>query len=144
MLVRRLRTPAPPSDSHTLLGLLLFAASLGPGYVYLRVAELREPRQERSQLVEAAELVFAGVVASTIGSLVIVAIAEATETVDVDELALDPASYERLAPQDLRPVGYEETAGKGCHQRSDVRRPPEETPRSSSAAHLAEVSQLTG
>lgn len=77
----------------TVLGLLLFAASLGPGYTYLRLAETREPRQERSQLVEAAELVLVGAIASAFASLIVVASAEATGLADIDRLATAPRTY---------------------------------------------------
>lgn len=77
----------------TVLGLLLFAASLGPGYTYLRLAETREPRQERSQLVEAAELVLVGAMASAFASLLVIATAEATGLADIDRLASTPRMY---------------------------------------------------
>jgi Family of unknown function (DUF6338) len=41
----------------TALGLVIFLAALGPGYIYIRVAERRRPRVERSGLLEAVELV---------------------------------------------------------------------------------------
>ncbi len=55
--------------SDTLFGLVVFAAAAGPGYLYVRLAEQREPRRDRSQLQEAAELVLVGVIATLIGLL---------------------------------------------------------------------------
>jgi hypothetical protein len=53
--------------SDTLFGIVAFAATAGPGYVYVRLAERREPRHDRSSLQEAAELVLVGGLATTIG-----------------------------------------------------------------------------
>jgi len=77
----------------SLVGLVLFAASLGSGYVYVCVAELRQPRQERSQLVEAAELVFIGAIASSLAALLVAFTAEATGFSDLDVLADDGSTY---------------------------------------------------
>jgi Family of unknown function (DUF6338) len=59
----------------TLLAAILFAASIGPGYVWIRVAERRAARPARTGLLEAAELIFVGSVASTVSFLVVIAIA---------------------------------------------------------------------
>ena len=44
----------------TVLGLLVIAASLGPGYLFVRLGELRNPRPSRSTLLELVELVATG------------------------------------------------------------------------------------
>jgi hypothetical protein len=72
---------------NTLLGLLVFAASLGPGYIFVRVAETRDPRPERSTLLELAELVFVGSAASAAAFSLGFIVAEATGWVDLDRLA---------------------------------------------------------
>jgi hypothetical protein len=50
----------------TVAGVAVFLASLSPGYIWVRVAEVRVPRQRRTQLLEAAELVLLGGVFSVI------------------------------------------------------------------------------
>jgi Family of unknown function (DUF6338) len=73
----------------TLLGLVAFAASLGPGYVDVRVSEKREPRHERTQLLEAAELIVIGGLASSLAALVVLSLAHAAHVVDVQRLSND-------------------------------------------------------
>jgi hypothetical protein len=82
----------------TLVGLVVFAASIGPGYVWLRVAEQRHARPQRSQLIEAAELVFVGGFASAVSVLIVLVIAEATGCVDTLALAEDGGAYLLQSP----------------------------------------------
>lgn len=89
--------------------MLLFAASLGPGYTYVRLAERREPRQERSPLVEAAELVLVGTTASAIALLLVLAVTETADFADGDRLVSAPADYVVDSP--LRVLGLLLTAG---------------------------------
>jgi hypothetical protein len=77
----------------TTLGLVVFLAALGPGYLYLRVAEQRTARASRSGLVEAVELVVVGALASTIALLVVVTVADWLHLVDAESLSLDPGRY---------------------------------------------------
>jgi hypothetical protein len=77
----------------TALGLVLAVAALGPGYVYLRVAERRSARPERSSLLEAVELAVVGALASTAALLVVGALADWTHVANAHWLAADPASY---------------------------------------------------
>lgn len=79
--------------SNTLLGLVVVAASLGPGYIYVRVAERREPRYERTQLLEAAELVVIGALASSIAALVVLSVTDSINFIDTEALARDGATY---------------------------------------------------
>lgn len=44
----------------TLLGVVIFVVAVAPGYSYLRFAERRAPRPDRSRLMEAAELLGIG------------------------------------------------------------------------------------
>ena len=79
--------------SDTLFGLVAFAAAAGPGYLYVRLAERREPRRDRSQLQEAAELVLVGVVATVVGLLSSLAIWEAAGLIDGGSLSGSPGRY---------------------------------------------------
>jgi hypothetical protein len=88
----------------TLVGLVLFAASIGPGYVYVRVAERREPRQERSPLLEAAELVFVGVIATSTAVLLGIQLAESTDLIDLGPLVDSPRDY--ILDHPLRVLGW--------------------------------------
>lgn len=83
---------------NTLLGLLVLAASIGPGYVFVRVAELRNPRPSRSALLELAELVSVGGAASAIGLFLVLIVLRFTEWVgaewvDVNALAREGTTY---------------------------------------------------
>lgn len=52
----------------TFLGLALFVAFIIPGYMWVRVEERARPRPDRSPLLEAAELVAVGALASTVAA----------------------------------------------------------------------------
>jgi hypothetical protein len=77
----------------TALGLVVFLAALGPGYVYLRVAERRGVRPERSGLLEAVELAVVGAFASTVATLAVFALADAANVVNIHTLGSDPQHY---------------------------------------------------
>jgi hypothetical protein len=77
----------------TLLGVVLFAASLGPGYVYVRIAETRNPRPSRSQLGEAIEMVVIGVVMSAAAAMVAIGIAQKIGLLDTEALVDDSVAY---------------------------------------------------
>lgn len=77
----------------TLLGFVLFIASLGPGYVYVRVAERHDPRPERSQLAEAVEMAIFGAVATTMSAAVILMISGSTGLLDLSALVERPRAY---------------------------------------------------
>jgi hypothetical protein len=77
----------------TALGLVVFLAALGPGYVYLRVAERRGVRPERSGLLEAVELAVVGAFASTVATLAVFALADAANVVNIHVLGSDPQHY---------------------------------------------------
>ena len=72
----------------TLLGLLLFAGSIAPGYIYILIAERRRPRPPRSGALEVAELVSVGGLCSALGLLAGLAVAKHWDWVDVDVAAL--------------------------------------------------------
>jgi hypothetical protein len=83
----------------TLVGVLVFAASIGPGYVWVRIAERRQARQERSALLEAAELVVIGGLASTIAALLVVVTGEQLDLLDPVRLSRDGGEYLISAPE---------------------------------------------
>jgi Family of unknown function (DUF6338) len=64
-------------------GLLLFLAGIGPGYVFLRVGERREPRQARSALLEFAELFVIGAATTAAASIVVLLVGEVLDQVDL-------------------------------------------------------------
>jgi Family of unknown function (DUF6338) len=77
----------------TLLGLVLLAASIGPGYLWVRVAETRVPRSPRTQLLEVAELIIIGGLASTLSFLLVFWVASRYSWIDSDALAADGTAY---------------------------------------------------
>jgi Family of unknown function (DUF6338) len=77
----------------TLLGLVVLAASIGPGYVWVRVAETRVPRGPRTQLLEVAELIIIGGLASTLSFLRVFSFAGVTTWIDTDALATQGTDY---------------------------------------------------
>lgn len=83
----------------TLLGLVLFAASIGPGFIYYRVSEGRKPRHERTPLLEAAELVLVGAVSSTIALLIVLSLGERLYLLDSDALAQQGSDYVLAEPR---------------------------------------------
>lgn len=82
----------------TLVGLVLFAASLGPGYFYVRETERRVARAERSQLLEAVELVVIGSLVTTIVSMLVLTGTRAISLVDTSVLRREGAAYLLLHP----------------------------------------------
>ena len=76
-----------------MLGLLVLAASLGPGYAYIRVAERRAPRPDRSALLEIAELVTVGGSCTAVVALFVLAGTQLTELVDLEALGRDRWEY---------------------------------------------------
>jgi hypothetical protein len=75
------------------LGFAVLAASLGPGFVFERVAERRRPRPTRSTLAETVELVVTGSIFTLLAALVVLTVAHATHWLDVDQLATNASSY---------------------------------------------------
>lgn len=77
----------------TFLGLVLFAASVGPGYVFLRIMEKWEPRRDRTLLYEAAELIVVGAVASALAGLIVLLVGEAIGAIDSEQLVAERFTY---------------------------------------------------
>ena len=77
----------------SVFGLLLLAASLGPGYMYVRIAERRNPRPNRSALLETAELITVGGSCSAVAFVVAAVLARWTDMVDLVALEQDAAVY---------------------------------------------------
>ena len=77
----------------TLLGLAVFAAAVGPGYVFLRIAERWTPRRDRSTLHEAAELVVVGATTTAIAVLAVLALGEAADKIDASQVVANRSNY---------------------------------------------------
>lgn len=75
------------------LGLVLFAASLGPGYVYLQVAERKAPRVARSALAEAVEMLAIGSLASLGAALVVLLAGDWVGALDAHQLSTRGGKY---------------------------------------------------
>lgn len=78
---------------NSLLGLLLFLAGIGPGYVYVLVAERREPRVERSPFLEAASLFVVGGLTTGVAAVLVLILLEAAGWLDFERLIETPAKY---------------------------------------------------
>lgn len=66
-------------------------ASVGPGYVYVRVAERWRPYRERTVLREAAEIVVSGSLATLVGVVVALLVARVTDLLPDREALIDGA-----------------------------------------------------
>ena len=77
----------------TVLGLVVLAAALGPGYVFVRVEERRRARPARSALLETAELIVIGGFASTTAFAVVAALAAHWGWLNETQLAKDSSHY---------------------------------------------------
>ena len=78
---------------NTVFGLLALAASLGPGYAYIRIAERRNPRPARSALLELAELLAVGGSCTLVVLLAALPVAEETGRIDLPAFAADARHY---------------------------------------------------
>ena len=82
----------------TVFGLLVLTASLGPGYVFVRIAELRDPRPARSSLLEVAELVTVGGSCSAVTLMLGLILARWTGWVDLRGLGVGGTPYALAHP----------------------------------------------
>jgi small nuclear ribonucleoprotein (snRNP)-like protein len=62
----------------TVTGLVVFLAGVGPGYLYVRVAERWRPYRERTTVREAAEIVVSGSLATLVGVVVALVVTRLT------------------------------------------------------------------
>lgn len=77
----------------SLVGLILFAASVGPGYVFEAVAEKRRPRPTRTTLGETVGMVVIGASFSVLAAIVVLLVSRATSWLDPKALAGEAAHY---------------------------------------------------
>jgi Family of unknown function (DUF6338) len=77
----------------TVFGLLVVAAALGPGYVFVRVEERRRPRAVRSPLLETAELLLIGGIFSTAAFAGVAALSVWAGWIDEHMLAIQRTTY---------------------------------------------------
>lgn len=86
------------------LELLLLAAALGPGWVWINVAERRIARPERAGLLEAAELVVVGALCTTVAALMVLPAADAVGALGPEAVRRDGAAYLLNQPVRALPV----------------------------------------
>ena len=77
----------------TVTGVLVFLASVGPGYVYVKVREQWRPYVERTPLREAAEIIVSGALATTVGVVVALIAARIFHFISLRGLANAPGHY---------------------------------------------------
>jgi hypothetical protein len=77
----------------SIAGVLVFLASVGPGYVYVRIRENWRPYVERTPLREAAQIVVAGSLATVAGVVVTLNVGKALNFLDTNALAERPGHY---------------------------------------------------
>jgi hypothetical protein len=82
----------------TLLGLVVFAAAAGPGYLYVRLSRAREPRYERTSLEEAAEFVVFGALSSGFAILLTLGLAEDVGFLKTGAIKHDALAYTVAEP----------------------------------------------
>ena len=82
----------------TLLGLVVFAAAAGPGYLYVRLSRAREPRYERTSLEEAAEFVVFGALSSGFAILLTLGLAEDIGFLNSGAIRHDALAYTVAEP----------------------------------------------
>lgn len=75
------------------MSVAVFAAALGPGYVFLRVEERRRPRASRSSLVQTVELAAIGATAFAISSLIVVSVGLRANWIETSKLAQGRSTY---------------------------------------------------
>jgi hypothetical protein len=83
---------------NSVFGLLVVATSIGPGYLFVRIAERKTPRPARSTLLEIAELIAVGGSCSVLALLVSLLIARWTGKVDLRALGRDGTEYTLTHP----------------------------------------------
>jgi hypothetical protein len=85
----------------TILGLVVFAAAVGPGYTYVKTAERWRPASERTPLREAAEIVVTGSLATAVGVVVALLALDAIRGSELAAIAQDPARHLITHPAEL-------------------------------------------
>ena len=89
----------------TLIGLLVALAGVAPGYIFVRQAERREPRRERSTLLEAAEMLLIGGSSTAVSILLVLSLAQAISYLDLPALLEEPTHYFGVQPQRVLVAG---------------------------------------
>ena len=77
----------------TLLGLVGLAVALGPGYIYVRRAELHHNRPVQSQLGELVEMVVIGSAASLVSAGLVLGALTSLNFIDSTKLHEDAGAY---------------------------------------------------
>jgi hypothetical protein len=82
----------------SLLGVVFLAAAICPGYWWVRATEQRKPRQDRSPLLEAAELFSVGGLFSAIWIIAVFLIGDHFNWIDVPAIVRDSRAYVAAHP----------------------------------------------
>lgn len=77
----------------TFFGLVVLLATIGPGFIFHREAEVKSQRAARSPLLEAVELVLIGSSTSVISGLAASLVADAIGVIDIRALVRTPLAY---------------------------------------------------
>lgn len=78
----------------TVVGVLVFVASVGPGYVYVKTADRWRPYAERTALRETAQIVVTGSIATVVGVVVaLVLLGKHWHFIDLATLSRRPGNY---------------------------------------------------
>lgn len=77
----------------TLTGLLVFLASVGPGYAYVQIVERYRPIRERTPLREASQIVVSGALCTIAGVVVALTVVRVRGLVDTSMLVAHPGQY---------------------------------------------------
>lgn len=85
-------------DFGSVSSLIFFVASAGPGYVFLRTSDKREPRQTRTSLIEAAELLVIGTLITAVVLVLLATLGIQTQQFDSAALMANPLGYFLLEP----------------------------------------------
>jgi Family of unknown function (DUF6338) len=78
---------------NSLLALAIFLASIGPGFVHVRIAERRGPRGLRTPLTELAELAVVGSAATVAAAAIWLGIGELVHALEAGRLLTDTDAY---------------------------------------------------
>lgn len=84
----------------SVVGVLVFVASVGPGYVYVKILERWRPYTQRTALRESAQIVVAGSLATLVAVVVALIVGKTFNFISTNSLARHPGRYVVNQPGD--------------------------------------------